>query len=356
MAASTRKVELGFVEKPDDSSLLTSPFFPNKVGGKPAWLDLQSLPPPERLACDICRKPCVFLLQVYAPLDDSPQTFHRSVFLFMCKDISCHQRQGKKAFKVLRSQLPKVNHFYSSKVSEQEDSDSERESDITGPSDSTKASDQQLKTKYDKCAMNSPVDEIAETFSLQYDGSKEQNDVSELKPKTGELSESLDTPPLCIVCGCLGPKRCGRCQQVHYCSKEHQVHDWKSGHKLICHDLAAREVAPYEHDMQYIPSAGILLLEFEIVTESEPMVSETRSERSEEERMEDYRKFVKSSKYKEIGNSGVKTEKTLETAKSDVTSDKYFRAFKQRVALEPEQVSVHSDHTPVFDLMVHYVL
>ena len=65
-------------------------------------------------------------------------------------------------------------------------------------------------------------------------------------------------------------------------------------------------------------------------------------ERSEEERMEDHLKFVKTGKcgYEDGGKKpgGGKVEKTLEKAKSDTRSDKYFNAFKKRVALEPEQV------------------
>ena len=63
---------------------------------------------------------------------------------------------------------------------------------------------------------------------------------------------------------------------------------------------------------------------------------------SEEERMEDYLKFVKTGKcgYEDGGKKpgGRKVEKTLEKARSDTRSDKYFNAFKKRVALEPEQV------------------
>lgn len=39
---------------------------------------------------------------------------------------------------------------------------------------------------------------------------------------------------LCRVCGCLGPKTCSRCRQAHYCSKDHQAVDWRSGHKQAC--------------------------------------------------------------------------------------------------------------------------
>lgn len=58
-------------------------------------------------------------------------------------------------------------------------------------------------------------------------------------------------PLLCVVCGCLGPKKCGRCKQVSYCSRQHQIHDWKSGHKLFCSDLASGKVVT--SDQAYVP-------------------------------------------------------------------------------------------------------
>ena len=80
-----------------------------------------------------------------------------------------------------------------------------------------------------------------------------------------------------------------------------------------------------------------------MITETEPEISEqVIGEWSEEEMMEDYLNFVRSGKcgYEDGGkkSGGGKVEKTLEKAKSDTRSDKYFNAFKKRVALEPEQV------------------
>ena len=34
-------------------------FFPSKVGGRPAWLDIRDLPAPDSLACGVCGKPPV---------------------------------------------------------------------------------------------------------------------------------------------------------------------------------------------------------------------------------------------------------------------------------------------------------
>lgn len=62
-------VNTGFLDK-TDKWRLESRYFPSKVGGKPAWLDLKNLPPTEKLTCKCCNKPLMFLAQIYAPDDD----------------------------------------------------------------------------------------------------------------------------------------------------------------------------------------------------------------------------------------------------------------------------------------------
>ena len=326
--AALQEVELGFVEKPEDPSLLKDPFFPSKVGGKPAWLDLRALPSPEKLACISCRKPSVFLLQIYAPLGHlNPQAFHRSVFIFMCRDPSCHQNVGRKAFKVFRLQLPNTNICESEKnqgVTTEETADNH---DPEGQEEASAGAIQEEAATLPETS--------AQACSILCD---------EVKLKPSPPVTPQVTPSLCVVCGCLGPKKCGKCKRANYCSREHQVHDWKAGHKLYCSDFAAGKL-DQDSDTKYVPSAGVLLPEFEIVTEAEPehpVVEE--EERSESERMEDYYKFVKSGKYKEITVDD-KAENVVEKAKSDLTSDKYFKAFKKRVAMEPEQVYNHSSIT-----------
>lgn len=55
-------VDLGFIE--ELNSVLTSKDFPSKVGGTPAWLELENLPEINELKCKQCDDPCVFLCQV----------------------------------------------------------------------------------------------------------------------------------------------------------------------------------------------------------------------------------------------------------------------------------------------------
>lgn len=56
-------VDLGFLNK-CEPWLLKNKFFPSKVGGLPAWLDLESIPSNERLKCDECNQQTLFLCQV----------------------------------------------------------------------------------------------------------------------------------------------------------------------------------------------------------------------------------------------------------------------------------------------------
>ena len=179
------QVELGFAEEIDDDDAvrrlqMTSAFFPSKIGGAPAWLNLQNLPDSNRMLCKICKKPMAFLLQVYAPIPHD-RSFLRTIYLFCCKDGKCHVNNRSDCFLVLRNQLKRENRFYN----------------FHPPPD---------------------LDEIKE-LSLE-------SVSDEFKPKAWTN--------LCDVCGCRGDKKCSNCLMAQYCSREHQTVDWKSGHKKLC--------------------------------------------------------------------------------------------------------------------------
>lgn len=173
---SDGKIELGFIEK-SEIWRLTSPFFPSKVGGRPSWLSLTDLPNSSKLLCGNCGKPVIFLLQIYCPVDAFEGTFHRTLFLFICKDSVCHSQNSNKPFIVFRSQLPRVNSVYNFEPIEEES----------------------VKT--------SEFDTTIKKFGIN----------------------------LCVLCGCnAGNKKCSKCHTTFYCSKEHQLIHWKGGHKTAC--------------------------------------------------------------------------------------------------------------------------
>ncbi|KAG0717103.1 Programmed cell death protein 2 [Chionoecetes opilio] len=165
-------VELGFVEK-SPAWKLHSKFFPSKVGGWPSWLALKGLPSPEELTCYHCKKPLIFLCQVYAPFHEKDDCFHRTMFVFVCRDPDCCQDNKASNIRVFRSQLARINEFYSKEPSKEVEAGAE-------------------------------------------------------SPGAGDFSH------LCRVCGALGPKTCGGCKAARYCSKDHQALDWKGGHKAEC--------------------------------------------------------------------------------------------------------------------------
>lgn len=56
-------VDLGFIEK-CEPWLLANKFFPSKLGGRPAWLDLEQIPQPTAIKCTECNNELTFLCQV----------------------------------------------------------------------------------------------------------------------------------------------------------------------------------------------------------------------------------------------------------------------------------------------------
>ncbi|CAG7815610.1 unnamed protein product [Allacma fusca] len=170
-----KPVELGFIEEIDELWRLSSAYFSSKFGGSPSWLDLKDLPKPSEIKCGSCDGPTKFLLQIYAPLE-SEETFHRSIFLFVCpKPHCCVEKNSNKNWVAFRSQLKRQNEFYSSEPPPEDDS---------------------------------LADIIPEKFGTK----------------------------LCRICGAQGPLSCGGCHKVNYCGKEHQTLDWKEGHKGECTD------------------------------------------------------------------------------------------------------------------------
>ncbi|KAG5670171.1 hypothetical protein PVAND_000452 [Polypedilum vanderplanki] len=156
--SEVKYVDLGFAEE-QESWLLTNRYFPSKIGGKIALLDL---------LCEYCNEPCIFLCQVYAGSEKVSHAFHRSIFVFICKNGKCCSLNQSGNIKVLRSQLPLKNQFYP----------------------------------------DTPPDETIESEPI--------------KPSVN----------LCNVCGCKGPMVCGKCRKIHYCGQVHQKLDWKTHKKL----------------------------------------------------------------------------------------------------------------------------
>ncbi|KAF4526203.1 hypothetical protein B566_EDAN001887 [Ephemera danica] len=260
----TTSVDLGFLEK-SAPWRLKSEFFRSKVGGKPSWLNLSEIPTSDMVTCGHCQGPCIFLCQVYAPIEDQDSCFHRTLFIFMCPSAECCRENDSASFKVLRCQLSRRNQFYF------------------------------------------------------YDAPIESED---FKPEV--TAESFGK--LCCVCNLKGVSHCGKCRVVNYCSRQHQVADWKAGHKSECCSAGGTEY-----------TLPLLLPEWELVTEPEPDVTaEPKQEKSNEEQLREFQELVQSGQAGSLhGDAAAEAElQSMPEGQDDAT----FKKFKQRVSRSPTQV------------------
>jgi pre-rRNA-processing protein TSR4 len=72
----------------------------------------------------------------------------------------------------------------------------------------------------------------------------------------------------CEICAFPASKICSKCKQAHYCSKEHQLEDWKFQHSEVCKQPSQTPSKSTTKitNKQTPPS---LFPEFELVTEEE---------------------------------------------------------------------------------------
>ena len=81
-----------------------------RIGGNVMWLSQEnSRPSDSDLTCSFCDSSLTFLLQIYCPLDEPGNAFHRCLYLFICRKPACVVRGSVKCY---RSQLPRQNSYY----------------------------------------------------------------------------------------------------------------------------------------------------------------------------------------------------------------------------------------------------
>eukprot|EP00004_Rigifila_ramosa_P011315 TRINITY_DN2403_c1_g1_i1.p2 TRINITY_DN2403_c1_g1~~TRINITY_DN2403_c1_g1_i1.p2 ORF type:complete len:286 (+),score=48.98 TRINITY_DN2403_c1_g1_i1:43-858(+) len=229
-----QEVFLGYLEPAEPGDIrLTSMYFPSKAGGCPAWLDPVHLPSSESLLCPKCRTPMTFMLQLYSPIEEHPETFHRMLYVFVCADGSCNS-DGTAGWKVLRCQLPRKNDFYS------------------------------------------------------FDPPPEHPEKSTARPDIA--ARRTNAVRLCCVCGCRGGKTCGRCKRVSYCGEAHQRAHWRTSHKAACvPPPAPLGDDPLNEDGTLVSVPDVTqgvpwrFPEHEIIVESEELEARKKEKRSEKE-------------------------------------------------------------------------
>lgn len=305
LAAQPPAVLLGFVDEPELPQHLQPYFFPSKVGGKPAWLDPLHLPSADELLCPTCNDPLVFLLQVYASLDEREDAFHRSLLLFICRRGSCLRHGAHGSLRALRAQLPRDNLFYS----------------YWPPTDT--------------------------------------------EARAAEAKELVAGASQCAICGLLGSAKCGRCKVASYCCRRHQQLDW-ARHKRSCRPVGAPAAeAEAGTDGAPVPpsrEARWVFPEFELAIDEEPDVEAAlgSQELSHEQRMlERYR----AEQREQAGSSaeggtmgaegGAEEDDDLGDGEDlEQLQDEAFLDFQRRISVEPEQCLRYCRHARASPLWV----
>ena len=100
-------VQLGFAEVPRKGDLDLENF-PSKIGGLPVWLLPLSNNIDESFFICSCGENLSFLLQLYSPLEDKNNCYHRMLYVFFCQ--KCWKK--KDLVKVLRMNLPEKSTYY----------------------------------------------------------------------------------------------------------------------------------------------------------------------------------------------------------------------------------------------------
>lgn len=267
---------------------LRSVFLPlGKIGGKPSWLNPKFLPKAADLECGVCQKAMCFLIQIYATEDsDPPHAFHRTIFVFICRNPLCSKKNDASNMAVFRCCLPRVNPFYS----------------FAGPLD------------------------------------------PDLDGDVLDLHLSDDAPNLCGICGCYASKKCGRCETAWYCCRDHQALDWTTVHKDVCGRNHVSRI------MSSNPPNKFLFKEYGIEMDQEyvaPNFFESDDDEDndqnghsskitdiEKKNMEEYQSYLAKRK-KEDEN--FETD-DIEAAVSDQQSDLRFERFRRILNLNNEQI------------------
>ncbi|KAJ3162130.1 Programmed cell death protein 2 [Geranomyces michiganensis] len=277
-------VQLGFAELPEDGPLSFSiGDFPDKIGGRPFWLNPQHAAKAEDVTCGVCEKTMALLLQFYTPEDES-EAYHRVLYLFCCRNGACHRTRWKDCFKAFRSQLAEFNPYYNPAEGE---------------------------APYSAECTYAAVDNLLQLPAL-----------------TDIIAR------LCQLCGLDGSKQCARCKSASYCSREHQILDWTQGpHKEICAATAAgTSVTPTRK------TPTVFFPEFELVSEEEQgyEISATENEGSEHEDDDDITGPTLTDNVTNIKIDEADVNEDIEETEVDV--DKAFLRFQKRILKEPEQV------------------
>jgi len=126
----------------------------------------------------------------------------------------------------------------------------------------------------------------------------------------------------------LASSHCAKCKVANYCSRVHQVYDWKNGHKRICNTKERND----NNDNNY------LFPEYEITMDSDDVQenSEQDDVETEQEEIKKYNMMMQSGKAGTLQHEDVND--LLEMVTSANENDEVFIKFRMKIDNDPDQI------------------
>lgn len=138
----------------------------------------------------------------------------------------------------------------------------------------------------------------------------------------------------CHICGILAPCHCSKCKIVNYCSRTHQVYDWKNGHKKRCATKAyGVNINTDSVNDKLYKDNGILFPEYEITIDTEEL--DLESIENEQKELEKYNMMIR---------DGIVGTLQHENVDDDLTQmaldekDQIFAEFRTKIQKHPNQI------------------
>lgn len=146
--------------------------------------------------------------------------------------------------------------------------------------------------------------------------------------------ESKFAHHFCDICGLKAGSRCGGCKMARYCSREHQVEDWRLGHDLECKAYQKGTRLP---EKRKSPS---LFKEFEIETEEENVDEEEEDEEDGGSSVDDKKELIQLYEAK-FANREIAPDPEEGVEEEDLEK-KVFLDFQKKTKKHPDQVLRYS--------------
>jgi len=312
------RIDLGFIPSGTiEPWKLHRAFFKSKIGGFPAWLNPDRTP---NVNCDNCNSSMVLLLQLYAPREEF-YSYHRTIFVFICRDVECHQEYKYEVQKVddierkIRESCTISNNGATSRIS-------------TTSVENEEPVKTALKLPYKVFRCQLPQKNM---FYEMIPSKNYENDRSVVNKADQKLASDF-----CFNCGQTAKSRCSKCKLVAYCCKNCQSIHWKTMHKSKCISAKPNKSKSKNNNIKksnYVyPSSQSTWSynEMEIIVEPEPKIDKAQNQKELDK--------LNKKLMKEHENELKSEEVDATVTNNNLKIDKYFLKFQNRLNRDSEQI------------------